>query len=380
VKPLGWPAYGLRLRASIGRDTPVTVDRIRGWDGKSTRQQGAAPMYVTGVRISGLRSAEDYELAGLDRVVELAPGPTGVAVADALTMVFASLPTRERDGRAMQAAAVRLGLCAAPEQAEVVVENGAPVQVSLPSAAGAYALLQTEHRQVTVTVDLALDPPLFGRLRGMAVRDPRLVTALGAGASMSLKVGWLFTQDLTAVSVSLLGLAVGDAAFPLAGSERPVWLDGLLPDLASRYLRVGGDESVGTVSERLHAAAMHVDPDRRSRYRSAQRSLAAPPFRLGEIELVARGGGIEAAFGAQLLRPRQFGRHGAAALRLAEAVFLQAPDVLVVEDLPGDRDAALAWLGEHVRGAEATLEQVFSVPGGPPAEPSARPTGPGSFA
>jgi hypothetical protein len=337
-------------------------------------------MYVTGLRIGGLRGAENFEVSGLDRVVELARGPAGVASADALTMVFATLPNREKDGRGLQAAATRLGLCERADQAEVVVEAGAPVQVSVPSAAGVYALLQAEHRQVTITVDLSLDPPLFGRLRGLAVRDPRLVTALGAGATLSVKVGWLFTQDLTAASVSVLGIAVGDTTFPVQGSEKPSWLDGLLTDLGSRFLRVASDESVASVSARLHTAAMHVDPDRRSRYRSAQAALGAAPFKLGEIELVARGSGIEAAFGPQLLRPRQFGRHGEASLRLAEAVYLQAPDVLVVEDLPGDHEAMLGWLGDHVRGDEATLEQVFYVPGGIAPDPTPQLVPPGGIA
>ena len=327
-------------------------------------------MYLTGIRVQGLRGADGYAATALDRVVELAPGPEGVAVADALTLFAASLPVRRGEGAeatAVRRALATLGLATATD-AEVLVEGGFPVQATLASGAPVPALLPVgAGRQVTVHADISLDPPLFGRLRGHAVRDPRLVSALGEGAHLSIKVGWLFSTDLSAVSISINGVAVGDTAFPVVGSERPAWLTELLAEVGHRFARVGWSEPVELAAGRLVEAALSVDPDRRSRFRSSAEALSRPPFVLGELALVRLGERVEPCFGPGLLRARQFGPAGAEALRLVDAVFLEAPDVLVVE-APGcaqrDPGAVRTWLADHARGEGATLEQVFLVPGG----------------
>jgi hypothetical protein len=241
----------------------------------------------------------------------------------------------------------------------VTLKDGSGVPALLPVGGG---------RQITVSLDVELDPPLYGRLRSLAVRDPRLVTALGEGARVSLKVGWLFTNDLVTVSVGLLTFAIGDTAFPLTGSERPAWLGQLLKDIGGRFRRVSWTEAVEEVGGRLHDASLSVDPDRRSRFRSAVDALAEPPFLYGALELVRIGGRVEPCFGPGLMRSRQFGPSGAEALRLVEAVFLDAPDVLVIESggsLQRDPAAVRSWLAERAQGEAATVEQIVLAAGGP---------------
>ncbi len=320
-------------------------------------------MFVTGIHVQGLRGAEDFDASDLDRVVRLPVGPPGIAVADALSLLVASL-----DARRTPAILVSLGLARDVDRVELLVEDGFPIQVTLPDSSGVPALLPPGGgRHVTVSVDVELDPPMFGRLRQLAVRDPRLVTALGDGARVTIKVGWLFTTDLTAASISVLGIAVGETPFPVIGSEKAVWLPGLLSDIAQRFQRVGTDESADRVAQRLLEACLSPDPDRRERFRRLAQTLEGPPFQLGRLELVRFKDKVEACFGAGLLRARQFGPSAVDALRLVEAVILESPDVLIVE-APGAAQAHPAavrgWLDEQASGEKALMEQVIVVPGG----------------
>jgi hypothetical protein len=319
-------------------------------------------MFITGLHVTGARGAEEFEARALGRVVDLPGGPPGVAVADALVLFYAALD-RHRTARAM----VDLGLADDEAAVIVLVEDGFPTQVTLPTATGVRALLPGDgSRSLRISVEVELDPPLFGRLRGLAVRDPRLVTALGSGARITVKVGWLFTNDLLVASASVLGVAVGDTGFPIVGSERPSWLTDLLMDMGTRFRRVGTDSPERT-AKRLLNAMLSPDTDRRRRYWSAAEAFERPPFSLGELELVVDGDRVDPCFGPGLLRPRQFGPAAAEALRLVEAVVVEAPDVLIV-DAPGhaQRDPAQVrgWLEAFASSDRATVEQVVLVPCG----------------
>jgi len=319
-------------------------------------------MYLTAIRVQGLRGADGYEATGLERLVELTPGPQGVAVADALSMLAAALPD-PLGGPRLARATRALGL--ADSDGEVVWESGFPVQISLTDPAPVSSLLPVGGgRQVSVSVDMALDPPLYGRLRSLAARDPRLVTALGEGGRVTVKVGWLWTNDLGTASLSVLGVSVGDTPFPVAGSERPSWVPDLLGDLGGRFARLVWRGPMSAVHERLVAAATSADPDLRARFRDASRALEGAPFRLGALELVRVRGQVEACFGPGLLRSRQFGPAAEQALRLVDAVCIEAPDVLVVESPATEDGGVRDWLDGRVRGDDATLEQVWIVPGG----------------
>ena len=72
-------------------------------------------------------------------------------------------------------------------------------------------------------------------------------------------------------------------------------------------------------------------------------------------------------FGPYLRRARQFGPAAEEALQLVYAAFLVAPDVLIVEApgaLQSDQQKTIEWLEQRTQGNDATLEQVFIVPGG----------------
>ena len=320
-------------------------------------------MYVTRWAVEGLRGAEVFLAEDLDRIVELPTGPAGVAVADALEMFAMAL-----DGGRVVASLTTLGLLDAGTSPEVLEEEGFPVQIGGLGPVGVSALLPTDgRRQVTMTAVVQLDPPLFGRLRQEAVRDPRLVTALGSQPRVSVKVGWAFTRDLTAVSVSVLSVHVGDTPFSLIGNERPNWLSGFLRDMGSRWGRVRCKERSEVSDARWFTAATSHETERRRRFRVASEVLSQRPFRLGSVEWVRCGDLFEIRFGTSLLRKRQFGSFADAALDLVEAVILDGPDVLLWEAAAWSGVPASevrAWIEAHVSGDRATLEQIWIIPGG----------------
>jgi len=298
-------------------------------------------------------------------VVDLPPGPEGVAVADALTLLSASL-----DGERLKGALVRLGLCHPADDPGIIEELGLPTQVWLSDVAGVNALVNVEEtRTFTVYVEVEPDPPLFGRLRELAVRDPRLVTALGQSPTVRVKVGWLLSNDHTMVAIGLSEVGIGEVGFSLASAERPMWLPGLLRDLGGRFGRPDPAEPEGALVARLLEAQLSGDPSLRRGFAKVADAVAAPPFSLGRLELVRTEGRVHACFGEQLLRARQFGPSAVEALRTVMAVYLSAPDVLIL-DAPGastrEPAAVREWLAGATEGDGATLEQVIVVPGGSP--------------
>jgi len=313
-------------------------------------------MYLTSLEIHGLRHVDGLVMPDLGQVVLLPPPPVGVAVADALTLVRATL-----EAGATEDALRRLAVIGPDEEVDLVREGGFVVQAAWSDPTGIAALVDPEAgRRLTVEVGLHLDPPLYGRLRELAVREPRLVTALGQGPSLGVKVGWLFTRDLCTASLSLLQVRVGQSAFP-TGGDRPGWLSAILPTVGGRFGRLDWQEGVHSIGTRLLEAALGPDPERRAAVGRTSEALAGPPFSLGELELVRLGDQVLPCFGKELTRVRQLGSAALAALRLVSAVCVDAPDVLVVEEAwdEGVRD----WLEACTTGEAATLEQVVLVPG-----------------
>jgi hypothetical protein len=314
-------------------------------------------MYVSAIRIEGLRDADGFELSDLGSVVTLPAGPQGGAVADALVLVGATLQAAQT-----RAAVTALGF-AGPWDVEVWEEDGLPVQVVWKDAGAVHPWLAEHTRQVTIDVELALDPPMFGRLRELAVRDPRLVSGL-ADQGITLKLGWLLTSDLTAAAPSVLSVAIGSVRFSAVGSDRPPWLVELVALVAKKIARVPWEGSTEELAARLHDASTSPLTEVRAAWRRLATAMGAPPFGFGEAQLVSSGRSntpVAVAFGPELRRARAFGPSAQHALHLAEAVLLNAPDVLVVDDPGGD---LREWLIAHTTGDEATLEQVWLIPGG----------------
>ena len=166
-------------------------------------------MYLTAVSASGFRDLPRFELGDLGRVVHLkGPSPATTALGDAVELAFAAL-SPEGLLRLLR----RWDLLALGEDPEVL---GAPFpdQATWADREGARALVaEPEERALVVSVDIALDPPLFGTLRSHAAREPRLVSALSEGARIRLEVGALFAASFDAVAVDL---RAGSLAFDKA--------------------------------------------------------------------------------------------------------------------------------------------------------------------
>jgi len=306
-------------------------------------------MYITRIEASGVRHAPP--LASLGRTDRLPALPAAAGIADAVRLATVALaPGRWEELDVLG----WLG-----DDAEALTDDDSDavdMLVGLEAAAVERTAIDAG-RTLAVDLSLAPDPPLYGRLREHAIRDPRLVTALGQEAELHVKGGFLLTSDHTGASPDLLGARIGDVSFPIAGKDRPAWLAPLLGELSRRIWVLDPDEPLAAVVARLFEAATSHRPDARRGWALAKTALQAEPFGLPEPQWVHTGDMLELGFGDDLLAPRQLGRAAADALRLVEAALVRTPDVLVVpETLPA---AKTAWLHGCTDGDEATLEQVL---------------------
>ena len=308
-------------------------------------------MLIESMDIQGLAIASGWSQSDLGARVALPAAPKGVAIADGLSLIEAVL-CPERFG----AIAGRLGLLS-PEQEVFLDDAGFVEQAVGLHADGVDALLaELGNRRVTVAVTVVLDPPLFGRLREEAMRDPRVTTALGQTPTLRLKVGWLFSMSREAVSVGVLDVRVGDTSFALNKSDRPSWMNGMLRAIGGRLGRVDWTEDLSGVTRRLQDASVSASPEKRRAFERISAAMAAPPFEYGALGLIGMGEAVLPAFGPELVRARLFGPGACRALRLAEAALLRAPDVLIVEEATA---AEAEWLVTCIEGEDATLEQVW---------------------
>ncbi len=301
-------------------------------------------MYVTRLRIEGLRDAPE-ELGDLSRVASLPSGLARCAVADALALLSAALDPAQLPGLDT----LGWGAFAIPSEPDHPVEGLDPVEVGSALSEG------TEN--VTVEAELHVGPPVVGQLRRHALRDPRMVTALGQRPALSLKVGWLFSVDRTIASPSVLGLRVGEVAFETLGKDRPVWLPRLLVDLAGRFARTTPLESVASVTQRALDASLSPDPRIRACWQRLASSLQSPPFSLPEPLIVQQAGRSQLVFGPRLSRIRQIGRGALDHLRLLEAALVGRPDVLVIDESLSP--AVARWFAQLPEGAQAPIEQIW---------------------
>lgn len=310
-------------------------------------------MLLDAVHVVGLAGAEAWSADGLDAVVDLPTPPAGVAVADGLSLLHLGLSPEV-------AGSVLAGLEIAGTDPLVHPDaHGFVEQVTGLDPAGVGALLHDEtDRKVICSVGIRLDPQLYGRLREEAIRDPRVVTALGQDPTLGVKVGWLFTPDLSAASVTVLEVRVGELSFPIHAAERPAWLTPMLRDVGRRLARPDLDSPVEALGRRLLGASLSSRPSERAAFRRLAAAMAEPPFALGVLELVDSVRPV-VAFGQQLRRARQFGPAALRSIRLAAVALLDAPDVLIVDEPMSD--PARAWLVGCTTGPNATLEQILFV-------------------
>lgn len=312
-------------------------------------------MLITSLRMEGLRFAPDLTLAELGRVVRVPAPPVGVAVADALSLLAATLSPGRFDTEAE-----RLGLKLAESADACVLEDGLVVQAAFDDPGVVRSLLAPDSDGlIAIAVTIQLDPPLYGQLRTHALRDPRLAVALVEDGTLHIRVGWLFTRDRSVASISVFEVRLGSLPLPLVGSDRPLWLGDVLRAVGSRLGRVDSRPVAGSIAGRLMFASLSDDPVRREGARTLCGALGEPPFSLGRLELVRTERAVRACVGATLTDLRQYGPAALEAVALLEQVHVQRPDVLVVDAL---RDPSwVNWLASFTEGDDATLEQVFLI-------------------
>lgn len=313
-------------------------------------------MRVDAIEVEGLRHAPAWSARDLSRTVALPAAPVGTAIADALAFLAAALdPARSVDllrRIGVVGEAVELGCD----------ERGMPDQVTGLDPHETAAIVAADgSRRLMIRVRLALDPPLYGKLREESARDPRVALALAGDPAITVRVGWLFTTDHTTASVAVHDLKVGEVEFPMGRNERPRWADGVLRSIGQRVAVSRPDAGPTERAARLLQATLAEDGAVRSRASRAVEALAGPPFGLGRLELVGAPSAPRVCFGPELVRARQLRGRASRALSLVEAALIEAPDVLIVPD-EVDADHA-SWLASLTEGDQATLEQVFHLEG-----------------
>lgn len=290
-------------------------------------------MYVDRLESSGFTGFASPGLE-LTRITRLdGPVRRRAAFADALLLPFAAI-----DPRALTTLVHGWGVQDAAIDAEGATWAQAPWLASLTGPEG----------QVTSTVRLVLDPPLYGVLRGHALRDPRLVDALAAGPTLTLVAGLRFSPAWDAVAVDLLSVRVGEVSFPTAGPDRPTWLDGVLRSLGRRLVRDAVPRA-----RWLDAASSWAVAEQKV-WGRARAALASSPAGLAEV--LPLPGGPAVWDGDELVPVERVG--GGRALELVGAVHLAGADVVLVQ---ADQlsPAWVHWLAAQVEGDGSPLEQVL---------------------
>lgn len=289
-------------------------------------------MIIRGLGVRGLTGLRELRVEGLDRVVRVGGPPRArQALFEALDLALSAL-----DGPA-------LPLRGVPASAD---EHG-QVEIGLPPAVRARV---GDDRTLKVRLDIELDPPLFGRLRELAVRDPEIVDHLGA--NVSLVLGWVFTADFELCTPSVLSFRIGDF---VVDAERP-WRAEFLAALNGR----GAGPRTGFV-HRIAQASTSPDPALRARHAALVRALSAAPFGLPELHVVRSGEHTYLALGPELAPLPAHGASSEAAVVLAERVFCGA-DVLLLDRPTAAMERPRAvrhWLEKQATADGSALEQVF---------------------
>ena len=299
-------------------------------------------MVVVGIGIHGLAGLAEVRAEGLGRVVRVG-GP--VAALDAfrlaLDLAFSAFTPQSTRG-----AFERLG-CPAEGDDELTLTRPERVR---PLVAD---------QQVKIRLHLELDPPQFGRLRELAVRDPDLVDAL-ADPHLAVTLGWAFTNDFEVVSCSRMGVELGGVRLDAA---EHTWLPGFLSSLDGRG---GVHRPLALDVDRIAAAERSPKPADRVSLAALRRDLARAPLAIGELHVVEVGERW-LALGDDLVPLAATSQTQAVAL--AAAVHLSGAEILAFERPSAlcERPRAVRnWLEAQSTRAGSPLEQVFVLGEGAP--------------
>lgn len=297
-------------------------------------------MYIRSITIDGFRDLHHFETEGLERVVRVkGPTPETTALADAFDLFFSSFYTPAIDGL------LRRWQLLGPDEEPDIVGDLIPEQVTWSDTRMARALVASEvNRDLRVTLCLALDPPQFGALRDLAIKEPRLATALADGDDITVSVGALFTNTFDGLSLSVNRFLVGNETFSITAG-RPDWMSTFLHGLGRRWHR---HRRIPHLAQALLDAALSAD--RYEGYRAWQEQLA----KTYGLVRVARGAGGEPTVLAEDLPLRRFGDDALRTAELAASIHLSGAEIIWFE---GED----SWAESTVEGDASALEQVFRV-------------------
>lgn len=298
-------------------------------------------MFVTAIEVQGFRDLPRFAVADLGPVVRLrGPTPQTTALGDAIELFFAALQPA-----ALTRLLRRWGALAPGEEAEVLGAP-APEQATWKDPL-ACRWIADDGRALTVTLEIALDPVQIAALRGQAVREPRLVAALGRDTLARITVGALLATSYDALALSVQGVVIGGEPFPYAPQQRAPWMSALLMGLAGRFTRHAMDDIPAAAALILDCATSW---DRFGAYARWQAALAptVPAPR------AARGPGGRPTLLSEDLPMRRHGDAAVARAALAADVFLSGADLLWVE-------AEDPWVEAAIEGDGSPLEQVWRV-------------------
>lgn len=303
-------------------------------------------MFITRIEATGFSGAPRLDLA-LERVTTFDGAPRALAtLVDTLLLAMAPWDATAID------TLLRRWRCR-----DIAVLGSQPHEgAQWSEAPGIGALLAPDcGGLLTVTLTLSLDPPQYGRLRKEAIRDPRVVDALAQGGLLKLKVGARFAPALDALALDVLVCKIGEIAFAVTGTERPLWLT---PFLAS----LGGKLHVGPCTpEHWARRATSYEPKDQQALERACNALGVGPGKLGEVLWLPAGPAVRTA--SAVVPLHLYGERTEREAGQIAAVDLTGADILVLEDPPRKHTK---WFAKQVEGATSPLEQILmlGIPGG----------------
>ena len=294
-------------------------------------------MIIRGLGVRGMSGLQELRVEDLGRVVRVGGPPRArQALFEALALALHSLTPG--DCRAFRMMDIR----ATFDDGQVHIEDPEAMRARLG-----------RDRTLKVRLDIELDPPLFGKLRELAVRDPELVDAIGAPLVLSL--GWVFTNDFRICAPSRLTVRLGDLNLD---DDRP-WLPEFLALLEQRGSAWNnGDQNPPAVrrADRSH------EPGRRAALEAMKQALLKPPWSLPELHVVDAGEEGFLALGPDIVPLRAWGPDARAGVGLCQAVHLDPAEIIALQNPTAETERPRAvrnWLVQQVEAAGSPLEQIW---------------------
>lgn len=294
-------------------------------------------MIIRGLGVRGLSGLAEVRVEELGRVVRVGGPPRArQALYEALSLALGALNPGD------VSAFLAMGIGAIDDEGQIAIGDPAAMRARLGP-----------ERSLKVRLDIELDPPLFGKLRELAVRDPDLVDAIGA--PLILTWGWVFTNDFEFASQSRLSIRLGD----LKMDEERVWL----PEFLRLLERRGAAWRTGDLDEpAIRAADRSPEASQRAAAASMRSALRRPPWSLPELHVVDTEAGGFLALGDDVVPLSAWGGDAGVGVGLCQAVHLDPAEILVLREPSAGTERPRAvrnWLVQQVEATGSPLEQIW---------------------